>query len=462
MDKIVADIDQAVSDVHDGATVLIGGFGGSGTPYNLLNALMRKGVSNLTVVSNSSAQWWPLVENGQVSKIISGFTNHPLRPNVTDTVNKLVLAGKLEVETVPHGTLEERLRAAAMGIAAFFTPAGVGTDVEKGKRKEMIAGREYLLEHALHADFALVKGWKGDRWGNIICRMGAGNRNIIMAAAGKTTIAEVEDIVELGALEPDRIDIPGIFMQRVTRAPKLTVWLHREALEKEMPPSKESRQMKGLSRELIAMRAAQELRDGMVVNLGFGLPTLVCNFLPAGQDVVLHSQQGTMGYGPIVAEEEMWDIDLVNASGQPVTLVAGAAFFDFATSFGMIRGGHLDATVLGAYQVSEHGDLANWQLPGKKVGGIGGAMELALGAKRVIIVMEHTGPLGEPKIVRECTYPITARRVVDTIITNLACIEVTPQGLLLKETAPGITVDQVRELTEPHLLLSPGLKEMTL
>ena len=179
MDKIVADLDQAVSDIADGATVLIGGFGGSGTPYNLLNALVRKGVRHLTVVSNSAAQWWPLVENGQVRKVVSGFTNHPLRPSVTKAVNRLVLDGKLEVETVPHGTLEERLRAAGMGIAAFYTPAGVGTDVGQGKERRTIAGREYLLEYALAADFALVKGWKGDRWGNIVCRLGAGNRNII-------------------------------------------------------------------------------------------------------------------------------------------------------------------------------------------------------------------------------------------------------------------------------------------
>ncbi|MDP6782704.1 MAG: 3-oxoacid CoA-transferase [Dehalococcoidia bacterium] len=462
MDKSVTDIDQAVSDIQDGATILIGGFGGSGTPFNLLNALIRKGARKLTVVSNSSAQWWPLVESGQVSRIISGFTNNPRRSVVTDTVNKLVLEEKLRVETVPHGTLEERLRAAAMGIAAFFTTAGVGTDIEKGKRKEVFGSQEYLLEHALHADFALVKGWKGDRWGNIVCRLGAGNRNIIMAAAGKTTIAEVEEVVELGTLEPNRIEIPGVFVQRVIRAPKVTVWLHQEAIDKEMPPDKVVRDTLGLSRELIAMRAAQELEDGMVVNLGFGLPTQVCNFIPAGREVILHSQQGTFGYGPIVTDEGMWDIDLVNASGQPVTLVPGASFSDFATSFGMIRGGHLDATVLGAYQVSESGDLANWQLPGKKVGGIGGAMELALGARRVIIVMEHTGPQGEPKIVRECTYPLTARRVVNTIITNLACIEVTPSGLLLKETAPGISVQQVKGLTGPPLLLSPELKEMIL
>ena len=176
----------------------------------------------------------------------------------------------------------------------------------------------------------------------------------------------------------------------------------------------------------------------------------------------MHSQQGTLGYGPIVAAEEMWDIDLVNASGQPVTLVPGACFFDFATSFGMIRGHHLDVTILGAYQVSEKGDLANWQLPGEKVGGIGGAMELATGAKRVIVVMEHTGPSGEPRIVKECTFPITARGVVNTIVTNLAYMEVTGAGLVLREVAPGVTPAEVQEVTEPPLLIPADWKEMAL
>ena len=285
-----------------------------------------------------------------------------------------------------------------------------------------------------------------------------------MAAAARTTLAEVDELVDLGQLEPNRIDIPGIFVRRITRAPKVIRWLHREAeaLEKKVAPGREARKLKGLSRELIAMRAAQELRDGMYVNLGFGLPTLVSNFLPPEQDIVMHSQQGTLGYGPIVAAEEMWDIDLVNASGQPVTLVPGACFFDFATSFGMIRGHHLDVTILGAYQVSEKGDLANWQLPRERVGGIGGAMELATGAKRVIVVMEHTGPSGEPRIVKQCTFPITARGVVNTVVTNLAYMEVTGEGLVLREVAPGVTPAEVQEVTEPPLLIPADWKEMAL
>lgn len=218
----------------------------------------------------------------------------------------------------------------------------------------------------------------------------------------------------------------------------------------------------GLTRELIALRVAQELKDGMYANLGYGLPTLVCNFLPADADVVLHSEQGVLGYGGIVPDEPDWDIDLVNASGQPITMNPGGCFTDLATAFVMVRGGHLDVCVLGAYQVSEQGDLANWQRRQERVGGIGGAMELAMGAKRVIVAMEHTTPSGELRIVKHCSYPLTARAAVHAIVTNLAYIEVQPRGLVLKEVAPGVSPDEVQEVTEPRLILSPDLKEMAL
>jgi len=217
----------------------------------------------------------------------------------------------------------------------------------------------------------------------------------------------------------------------------------------------------GLSRELVALRAARELKSGQYVNLGIGLPTLVSNFIPEDGGVVLHSENGALGFGHIADEEEM-DIDLVNASSQPLTLKPGAAFFDSALAFGMIRGGHVDVTVLGAYQVSEKGDLANWMVTDRRVGSIGGSMDLVSGAGSVIAVMEHTTRSGEHRIVNECTYPLTGRGVVNTIITNLAVIEVTPKGLLLREVAPSVTVDDVQAATEPRLLLAEDLREMEL
>ena len=217
----------------------------------------------------------------------------------------------------------------------------------------------------------------------------------------------------------------------------------------------------GLSRELIALRAAKELKRGQYVNLGIGLPTLVWDFIPEDMGVVLHSENGALGFGSIADEDEM-DIDLVNASSQPLALKPGAAFFDSAMAFAMIRSGRIDVTVLGAYQVSEKGDLANWMVSNRKVGSIGGSMDLVVGTRRVIAAMEHTTRSGEPKIVVECTYPLTGHQVVNTIITNLAVIEVTPEGLLLKEVAPAVSIADVQAATEPELLLADDLREMEL
>jgi len=217
----------------------------------------------------------------------------------------------------------------------------------------------------------------------------------------------------------------------------------------------------GLTRDLIAMRVANEFHNGDIVNLGIGLPTRVSSFIAENSDVILHCENGLMGYGRIAHAHEI-DPELVNAGSEPVTLKPGASYSGSAEAFAMIRGGHINIAVLGAYQVSEKGDLANWLQPNRKTGSVGGSMDLVCGSKKVIVTMEHTTRDGRPRIVKKCSSPLTGKRCVNLIVTNLAVIEVKPDGLMLKEVAPGFTYEEVQIVTEPRLLIAPDLHEIEL
>ena len=218
---------------------------------------------------------------------------------------------------------------------------------------------------------------------------------------------------------------------------------------------------KGLPREAIAMRVAREFQDGDFVNLGIGIPTLCSQFVPQGSSIFYHSESGVLNYGQM-AEEGEEDQDLINASGQFLEKVPGMSFFDSADAFAMIRGGHIDVAVLGALQVSKDGDLANWMIPERGIGNVGGAMDLAVGAKKVIVCMEHSDRAGNPKVVEKCSYPLTATKCVDLIVTDLAVISVDTDGLLLLETCPGWSVEEIKSLTDAKLAISPHISDISL
>ncbi len=455
---------ESIADIRDGASILIGGFGVlQGWPHELLFALQDTGVRDLTIICNSPG-FGPLspqvlAENGQISKLIASFGGYAYR---TTPLSEQIGRGEVAFEIVPQGTLVERIRAAGAGIPAFFTPTGVGTVVAEGKEKRIFHGREYLMETALQADFALIRAYKADTAGNLIYRRTARNFNPPFASAAAVTIAEVDHIIEPGQLDPEAIATPGIFVNRLVLREKPLerervfelMRTHGRTVKTAAPPAGPA---SGLTPELMALRAARLLESGHYVNLGIGMPTLVSDFI--ADDVTLHAENGVLGYGPLAAAGEA-DLDLYNASSQLVTLQPGASFFDSAEAFAMARGGHVDTVILGGFQVAANGDLANWKAPHMRAGSIGGAMDLAAGTRRLIVVMHHTTKAGESKLLPACTYPLTARKCVSWVMTNLALIQVTARGFVLKELAPGITLDEVRAATAASLHIADDVREM--
>ncbi len=462
---------EAVADVRDGDTLLVHSFGPpQAWPTDLLLALQERDVRDLTVVCNSTAAGPTsvqiLAENKQVRKLVCTFAVLPVGPT---PFSEQIRAGEVELELTPQGTMVERVRAGGAGLAGFYTPVGVGTVVEEGKEVREFDGKPYLFERAIRADFALLAAQQADPAGNLTYRRGGRNFGPAFATGARTTIAEVRELVPLGAIDPEAVHTPGIFVDRVVRTTRRwdpaivrqIVMMAGRTRAMDAQAVGEGGAL-GLPPDLMAMRVAALLRPGEYVNLGIGLPTLVSNYIE-GRGITLHSENGILGFGGFPAEGDE-DIDLYNASGQLVTPVAGTAYFDSTVSFAMARTGRVSTVVLGGFQVAPNGDLANWNVPSTGVGGIGGAMDLAAGVAagggRVVVVMFHREKSGTSKLVPALTYPATARGCVKDVVTDLAWLQATPEGFLLREIAPGLGVDDVKAATAAPLRVAPDVREM--
>ncbi|WP_309572742.1 3-oxoacid CoA-transferase [Deinococcus sp.] len=426
---------QAAAMVKPGQTLLVGGFGMTGNPIHLTHALAETGTGDLTYVANNVGEaglsGGRLLRNGQLKKAIGSFF----------TSNREAVAaaqeGRLEVQLIPQGSLAEAVRAGGAGIGGFYTPTAAGTVIAGDADVRTLNGQEMVFVPALRGDVAFIRAWRADTVGNLQYRLTEQNFNRAMATAADLVIVEVEEIVPVGGIPPEQVHTPGMYVDYLVQATLTLDDLGSSASVGGSAKKVDEARMH------MARRALAELQPGDVVNLGIGIPTLVADLITPEHGVNLHTENGMLGVGP--APEDGGALEFpVNAGKIPVTALPGASYFDSADSFGMIRGGHVDVAVMGGLQVDQHANLANWAVPGKPLLGVGGAMDLASGAKRLIVLMTHTDPDGTPKVVADCTLPLTTRGAVDMIITDKAVFEFRKGILTLTGVMPGATLAEVR------------------
>jgi 3-oxoacid CoA-transferase len=434
---------EAAAMVKDGDVLMVGGFGMTGNPVHLLHALAETGTKDLTYIANNVGEpglgGGRLLRNGQIAKAIgSFFTSNPEAVAAAQS-------GAIDFELIPQGSLAEAMRAGGAGIGGFYTRTGAGTVIAEGAETRIIDGKDYVFVPGLRANVAFIRAWRADEAGNLVYRMTEQNFNKAMAMAADLVIAEAEEVAPVGALDPNQIHTPGNYVDYLVQA--------RTTLDELGSSADISGGAKKVNdaRMIIAERALAELKRGDVVNLGVGIPTLVADLITPEHGIILHTENGMLGVGPSPETGGAMEYP-VNAGKIPVTALPGSSYFDSADSFAMIRGGHIDVAIMGGLEVDEAGDLANWAVPGKPLLGVGGAMDLASGARRLIITMTHTNRDGSPKIVPQCALPLTATGVVDMIITDLAVFKFIEGRLTLVELMPGATIEMVREQTSARFL----------
>ena len=431
-------LEEAAAKIRSGDVLIVGGFGMTGNPTHLMHAIAETKVTDLTYIGNNVGEpglaGGRCLRNGQIKKAIGSFFTS------NREAVEAAQSGTIEVELLPQGTLAEAIRAGGAGLGGFFTPASAGTPLAAGRETRVIDGKEMVFIPPIRADAAIIRAWRADTVGNLQYRMTENNFNQAAATAADLIIAEVEEIVPAGALDPDFIHTPGCFVDYLVQAT-----LDPEHLGTSASVAASLKKVDD-TRMMMARTALAELKRGDIVNLGVGIPTLVADLIKPEDGIILHSENGMLGVGPEPETGGAMDYP-VNAGKVPVTALSGASYFDSATSFAMIRGGHVDVAIMGGLQVDEQGNLANWAVPGKPLLGVGGAMDLASGAKKLIVTMTHCDRDGNSKVVPQCDLPLTARRAVNMLITDLAVFDFGETEMRLVRLMPGITADEVREKT---------------
>ena len=430
---------QAAEKIASGSVIIAGGFGMTGNPVHLLHALAETDVNELTYIGNNVGEpglgGGRLLRNGQIKKAVgSFFTSNPEAVAAAQD-------GSIDVELLPQGTLGEAIRAGGAGLGGFFTPTSAGTPLAENRESREINGQDMVFINPIKGDVSLIRAWKADTAGNLQYRMTENNFNQAAATASSLVIAEVEEIVAVGELDPNAIHTPGCFVDFLVQA---------HTSEEDLGSSAS---VSGSAKKVDAMRMAMaqsvldELQPGEVVNLGIGIPTLVADLITPESGIIMHTENGMLGVGPEPESGGAMEYP-VNAGKIPVTALPGSSYFDSSTSFGMIRGGHVDVAVMGGLEVDEAGNLANWAVPGKPLLGVGGAMDLASGAKRLIVTMTHCNRDGNSKVKKQCTLPLTAKGVVDILVTEKAVFKFEEQGMVLIKIMDGSSEEDIRANTE--------------